>query len=155
MFEQIVDRVKSNLFKDKDGFQVVFQILWTVLSFCNCILIISSIVLMFTGEDLGEPELIQSRKMVVYTCIILLLIGLLGLVGTILEHLGLLIAYAVLWAIIVVIKGAELRSDNCLSFIIAITICIGTVVYIALIRYILKINDTILLTRKFSRKIAG
>src|ERR1700761_7496997 len=100
MFEQIVDSLRGNIFKDKDAFEVVFQIMRTVLSFCNCILIISSIVLMFTGEDLGEPELIQSRKMVVYTCIILLLIGLLGLVGTILEHIGLLIAYAVLWAII-------------------------------------------------------
>src|ERR1700761_1685669 len=122
MFEQIVDSLRGNIFKDKDAFEVVFQIMRTVLSFCNCILIISSIVLMFTGEDLGEPDLIQSRKMVVYACIVLMLVGILGLVATVIEHTGLLLGYAALWAVIVVIKAAELRAENCLSFIISIAV---------------------------------
>ena len=150
-----MERLKSQVFKDKDVFEVMFQILRTILCFINCIEIISSIVLMFAGEDLGEPELIQSRKMVVYACIILLLIGILGLVSTILEHIGLLIAFTVLWAIIVVIKAAELRPDNCLSFIISIAVCLCTIAYILLIRHIVKVNDSILLTRKLSRRIAG
>lgn len=150
-----MERMKSYVFKDKDVFEVMFQILRTILSFINCIVIISSTVLLFAGEDLGEPELIQSRKMVVYACIILLLMGVLGLVATILEHTGLLIAYTVLWAIIVVIKAAELRPDNILSFIIAVAVCLCTVAYVLLIRHIIQINDSILLSRKLSRRIAG
>ena len=150
-----MDRFKRVVFKDKDITEVLFKILRIILSFTNCIIIISSVVLMFTGEDLGEPELIQNHKIVVYVCIILLLAGIGGLVGTILEHLGLLIAYAFLWSIVVIIKAAELRRDNCLSFIISLSLCVATAMYVALIKYLDNLDDKIMMTRKFSRKIAG
>jgi hypothetical protein len=146
-------RLKNIVFKNKDLSEVITQILRTVLSFSNCIIIVSSFVLIFTGQDLGEPELIQSRKAVIYVCIWILMVGLLGLVGSILEHFGLMIAYSLLWTIIVIIKAAELRPDNCLSFIIALALCICSVIYAILIRVVN--DDSILLSRKFSRKIAG
>ncbi len=148
-------RFKNIVFKDKDLLEVISQILRIVLSFSNCIIIVSSFVLIFTGQDLGEPELVQSRKVVIYVCILILMFGLLGLVGSIFQHFGLMIAYSVLWSIIVIIKAAELRPDNCLSFIIALTHCICSAMYAMLIRCAKDDNINILLTRKLSQKIAG
>jgi hypothetical protein len=145
-------RLKNIVFRNKDLLEVISQILRTVLSFSSCIIIVSSIVLIFTGQDLGEPELIQSRKVVIYVCILILMVGLLGLVGSIFQHFGLMIVYSILWFIIVIIKAAELRPDNCLSFIIALTLCICSVMYAMLVRCTK--DDSILLTRKFSQKIA-
>jgi len=145
-------RFKNIVFKDENLSEVIFKILRTILSFSNCVIIISSVVLMFTGEDLGEPDLIETRKVFIYACIVLLLVGILGLVGAILENFGLLIGYAFLWSFIVIIKAAELRRENFLSFIISLALCICAVIYAALIRYA---KDEVLLTRKLSRRIAG
>lgn len=148
-----MQRLKKIVFKDKKLTEVLIRLLRTVLAFSNSLIIISSIVLMFTGQDLGEPQLIPSRKVLRYVCIMILLIGVIGLVGAVLEHFGLIIAYAVLWTIIVIVKAAELRRESCLSFIISLTLCLLAFLYTWLLKYCGP--DESVLSRKFSRKIAG